>query len=416
MSPSTSLFSVCRCAKFESSAAYVLAMIAVMLCAPAANGGDDAYDIHIPELKSNGAKVNHRLSLVDGFPGSRLTHVYNDNVIIMEVEEDVGTRNVLRALPAYATDFFRWFEDGFDYLLLLSNGSGRETAVSFGHFGMYIPVMNDTEGIGVPKFYRNGYGSAGRLRGVIHFPYITAMRNGPTLHELLHAWANFALPTTDPSHWGFSSAGGQLGGFDIANLRDLGEGRWTAGGFGTIANGGNGVPYSLIELYFAGLLPSEEVPDLWIAEDGEWLVEDGSPVTTDAGDPVFTAKNVKICSITDIIAAYGERNPPMAERNNQRAAAILLIDEDHWPSGEDLERLSEIAAWFGKQGEDESSRYNYYEATGGRGSLTLDGLSGLRKSDAAAPADLPASYGRPPHPRKESMDGLCSPEVSEQGL
>ena len=388
MSASMSLFSVCR---------YALAMSAAMLCAAA-------------------AKANDRLSLLDEFPGSRLTHMYNDNVIVMEVEEDVGTRGVLRALPAYASDFYHWFEDGFDYLFLLSNGSGKETAVSFGYYGMYIPVMNDTEGIGASKFYRNGFGSSGRLRGVIHFPYITAMRNGPTLHELLHAWANFALPTTDPSHWGFSSAGGQLGGFDIADLKDLGEGRWTAGSFGTIANGGNSVPYSLIELYFAGLVPSEEVPDLWIAEDGEWLVEDGSPVTTDEDVPVFTAKKVRICSITDIIAAHGERNPPVAERNNQRAAAILLIDEDHWPSGENLERLSEIAAWFGIQGEDESSRYNYYEATGGRGTLALDGLSELRKSDAAAPANLPASYGRPPHPRKTSMDALCSPEGSEQGF
>ena len=71
------------------------------------------------------------------------------------------------------------------------------------------------------------------------------------------------------AHWGFSRANGQLGGFDIVNLEDLGDGQWTAGRFGTFANGGNSLPYSLIELYFAGLLADARARAATSARDAE---------------------------------------------------------------------------------------------------------------------------------------------------
>ena len=371
---------------------------------------DESIHIQVPALTARGVKVTHPSSLVDEFPDSRLTQVYNDNVIVMQVDEDVGTRRVLDSLAAYSTDFYRWFEDEFDYLLFLSNFSGSGAVSNFGYFGIYLSVMNDTLGTGASTFFNSRYGSGGRLRGVIHFPYLEALRSGPALHELLHAWANFSVPTAVGGHWGFSSANGQLGGFDFADLVDLGDGRWTAGRFGTFANGGNGVPYSPIELYFAGLVAREEVPDLWVAEDGEWLEdESGAVVRSDDGTPVFTADNVRTWSIADIVAKNGERNPAMVERPHQRAAVILLVDDSGNPSAEDLQTLSEHAAWLSLQGDDGSRLYSYYEATGGRGSLTLDGLSGLQMSAATPPADLPASFGVPPPPRMTTFDELCGP-------
>ena len=371
---------------------------------------DESIHIQVPALTARGVKVTHPSSLVDEFPDSRLTQVYNDNVIVMQVDEDVGTRRVLDSLAAYSTDFYRWFEDEFDYLLFLSNFSGSGAVSNFGYFGIYLSVMNDTLGTGASTFFNSRYGSGGRLRGVIHFPYLEALRSGPALHELLHAWANFSVPTAVGGHWGFSSANGQLGGFDFADLVDLGDGRWTAGRFGTFANGGNGVPYSPIELYFAGFVAREEVPDLWVAEDGEWLEdESGAVVRSDDGTPVFTADNVRTWSIADIVAKNGERNPAMVERPHQRAAVILLVDDSGNPSAEDLQTLSEHAAWLSLQGDDGSRLYSYYEATGGRGSLTLDGLSGLQMSAATPLEDLPASFGVPPPPRMTTFDELCGP-------
>ena len=80
----------------------------------------------------------------------------------------------------------------------------------------------------------------------------------------MHTWANFVIEPGRP-HWGFSSANGVLGGFDSAELVRLGNGRYAAGSFGTL---GNDLPYSPIELYLAGLIAPEEVPDLWVANDG----------------------------------------------------------------------------------------------------------------------------------------------------
>ena len=335
---------------------------------------------------------------IDEFLGSPLTGIFTDNVIVMEVDDVTAPVT----LAAYANDFYQWFEDEFDYLLFLSNLTEEEAqpATRFGYFGKYWSVMNDTEGIGWAKHLNSGYGSAGRLRGAIHLPVYSYLQEGPALHELQHAWSNWAVPTTAGGHWGFSSANGQLGGFDIDNLVDLGNGQWTAGRFGTVGNFGNSVPYSPIELYFAGLAAPGEVPDLWVAEDGAWLLDDSREdcVRTADGDCIFTAEDVRTYSIADIVAEHGARNPPVTERPHQRAAVILLADDDHPPTTDRLWEVSETAYWLGFQGNDGNRLYNYYEATGGRASLALDGLSKLRKSTATAPANLPASFGILPTP------------------
>ena len=113
-------------------------------------------------------------------------------------------------------------------------------------------------------------------------------RTGPVLHELMHRWANNILPTSYGGHWGFSSAAGVVGGFGITNLVDRGGGQYTAGSWGGVAGPNKPAHFSSIELYLAGVVPPAEVPDLWVAEDGEWLYDEGSRVFTDNG-PIFTA-------------------------------------------------------------------------------------------------------------------------------
>lgn len=67
------------------------------------------------------------------------------------------------------------------------------------------------------------------------------VRSGP--HEFQHASSNFVVDTRWYSDRGFGSADGQLGGLDIADLRDLDDGRYSAVSPNTFANGGN-VPAS----------------------------------------------------------------------------------------------------------------------------------------------------------------------------
>ncbi len=350
-------------------------------------------------LRDSGVLVHYNppVASTDQFPDSPLFQIYNDNVLVMEAAANLTVHKVGDglALDAYAREFYKHFEDDFDFLLFLSNLDDHSEFNGDVYYGAYLSVMNDTEGTGLGIHFNNEFGSDRKLRGAIHFPYNRGLVEGPGLHELMHAWANYAIPSVEGAHWGFSSANGQLGGFDLAKLASLGSNRYSAGNFGTVANGGNGVPYSPIELYFAGYVPPEIVPDLWVAADGAWSEETG----------VFTASEVRDYSIEDIIAQHGQRVPNVSEAQwNYRAAAILLVSDDHPPSTAQLRLLSEQVAAFVSPHRDDSRRYNYYEATGNRGTITMNGLSRLRKPAPGA-ALLPASFGKAPPPRFCWPDG-----------
>ena len=343
----------------------------------------------------------------------RLADVHDDSVIVLHVGEDIAALDLFTGLPldAYSRALYTHFEDAFDFVMFFSNLARGEHEDPH-YLGVYSAVRNDTVGLGLRMFYDNRYGSAGKLKGVIHFPDNRALLDGPALHEMLHAWANYAVPTATESHWGFSSADGQLGGFDIANLVELGDGRYAAGEFGTFANGGNRPPYSPIELYFAGYLPPEEVPDLWVAADGEWVVEDGERVRTEDGQRVFSASEVRTYTIEDILARNGARVPAMADAQwHFRVAAVLLTNDEHPASAAQLGLLSDHVALFSRRGTDGREAHNFFEATRGRGSVAMDGLAQFRKAAPAAVRDLPESYGVVPGPRASMVEGRSGPLV-----
>ena len=336
-------------------------------------------DVHEPELRERDVHFEP-IAPVDDEP-----FVYNDNVFVLPVAESLA--RVRLPVRKYAAKFYQHFDDEFDFLMFVSNVEHPD----HGTFGLYYSARNDTAGIGLRMFSKRAHRRlAAKLQGVLHFPGYDLIRFGPTLHELMHRWANHVVPWKRSSrwanhvvpwkrssnHWGFSSADGQLGGFRLADLVYLGNGQYAAGNFDTIANGGNSVPYSPIELYLAGFLPLEEVPDLTIAEDGEWLLdESGARVDTDSRHPIFTASQLTIYTAEDLVAEHGERVPayPHAQRNF-RAAAILLIDEDHPAVRSKLDTLSEDVSWFSEDSPGGRSLYNFFGATGGRATIEMDDL------------------------------------------
>ncbi len=364
---------------------------------------EDSINTHIPTLTGFGVEVLQSEPYPDDdeFPGSRITQIYNDNMLVMHIAEDVqaavlgGNRltgeNAL-ATYLYARHFYRWFEDDFDFLLLLSNLDDILDHQGTIYSGVYQSTMNDVRGIGTPTYYLSRYGSRGRLRGVIHFPWNAALGDGPALHELQHPWSNFALPTATPGHWGYSSANGQLGGFDFDTLVDLGEGRYSAPNFPPGGRGVNDAPYSPIELYQAGYVPPEDVPDTWYAPDGSF-------VEVDAGNTVFTSEQATTISIDQFIADVGERVPSAAQAPRAyRGAVILLVDEDHPVSFAQATLLSNHIDALMHPGEDDDARFNYFEATDGRATLKLDGLAESRKAQPTSPP-LPPSFGTAPEPQ-----------------
>lgn len=212
----------------------------------------------------------------------------------------------------------------------------------------------------------------------------------------MHAWANFAVPTAQP-HWGFSSSNGQLGGFDPDTLTDLGGGRYAA----DFRIGGTRRPYSAIELYLAGFVGAEGVPDLWVAEDAEWVQEDGRITETGDGRQIFTASRWRTFTIDDIVETHGPRAPAAAEAQwHFRTAVILLTDVDHPGTPEEFDLLSGHAERFSHRDSDDLDGYsNFFEATRGLGSMTMDGLSAFRRARVEASTgglEQGAAMGRGP--------------------
>ena len=344
-----------------------------------------SYSIHVPALQSRGVDLlaDPDPATIVEYDAPTLVSQHDDRVVVMGVPGRLRTDPI--DFEVLARVFFTHYEDAFDYLMVFSNLSGYGDNEYYTYFGIHLSVRNDVEGTGKSRYSRNQeLGSAGRLNAILHFPYNTALLSGPSLHEILHSWANYTIPTAAGGHWGFSSANGQLGGFDCANLVDHGGGRYSAGDFGLVANYGNSVPYSPIELYFAGLIPPSEVPDLWVAEDGTGL-KDASDnwVYDDAGYQIFTASKVSTWSIERIVAEHGARIPDSRQSQKEfRAALILAVDPLHPPRQSTLDELSAAVQRFTHAGSDDYN-FNFWEATGGRATLTMDGLSAYRRSSGA---------------------------------
>ena len=334
--------------------------------------------------------------------------LYNDNVVILRVAENIirddgaggGTHPITFSfnlpIEEYVRLVYSVFDDAFDFLMFIANVD--EDVPGRGSLNFYSRVRNDVEGIGLQRFYDNAYGSAERLKGVLYFSsnHITRRAHplpyGPALHEIMHKWANFLVPTALWGHWGFSSAYGQLGGFDNATLQDLGDGRYAAD-FGEPGRG-----YSAIELYLAGYLPPEEVPDLLVAEGAEWVKDEGRIAETSEGYEMFTAERWRTYTIDDIVALDGPRVPAWNKSQRHfRAAVVLLSDDDHPATLAQIRALSANVVQFSRRGSDDLEGFhNYYEATRGLGSITMDGLLAARKAATRAPTAVPSSFGEAP--------------------
>ncbi|MDE0377185.1 MAG: S-layer homology domain-containing protein [bacterium] len=312
----------------------------------------------IPILEARGVQVYHHgyalgdgdLTVEDG------PLIYNDNLVVLPVAKGSG-------LLAYTSTFYRHFEDDFDFLVIVNIDGESE----IGAGGYYIPVANDIQGIGQALYsYSNEFGSAGKLHGVPYFSEPWWFR-GIILHEVMHRWAAYGHhPLAHGSHFAdFSNIFGAFGGefsssFD--QIVDLGDGQFRAD------KQEWSYTYGPLELYFAGLIPSEEVPDFWVAVDGAWVDQESG---------VFSATRIEPFTVTDVIAAYGRRVPHVSSSQREfRAAVILLLDEQN-PTVDSklLESLSSDIAWFSFIGADESSEENFFEATGGRATFRTDGLA-----------------------------------------
>ena len=326
----------------------------------------ESIDNGISSLKSRGVTVRHSEFVMAraGEPPP----VYNDNVVVLPISEDLASDEL--RLRQYMEDFYAHFKDEFDFLIFLSNlGWGEDES---GYLGRYFDNKNDVHGIG-QRIQTTGT----RLQGLMHFSYYYAVGNGPTLHELMHRWANEVVPEYQP-HWGFTSADGILGGFDVDHLVDNGDGTYHfTKNFSTAGEALNSKPYSPIELYLAGFAGADTVPDLLVMKGAQPLYDDEGRVRyTEDGFRLLGADEVVSYSIEDLIAEHGWRQPSHTNAQRDfRAAAILLVDPQRPATKERLDLISANVAWFSNPDWDDASGFNFYEATGGGGTMKMDDLN-----------------------------------------
>ncbi|MEK6153770.1 hypothetical protein WIW50_10945 [Flavobacteriaceae bacterium 3-367] len=258
---------------------------------------------------------------------------------------------------------YEYFNDEFDYIVILSVETVQPDGL---FFGRSTSVQNQVQGIGSGIFDgTSNYGSAGRLKSVIYMPRTEYVRTGPFLHEIAHTWANHGfIPTTVGGHWGYASAGGQLGGFD--ELVSLGgnsyRGRLNGGdGFGTFANGGNSVPYGNIELYVMGLIGADELQSVQVAVNP-------APGST-FGE--FTADAIDTHTASDLIAQHGAR-VPNAENSQKEFSALAIIISTEQLSSAKIEDVSSDLENFSRTATPDSSwgsTYNFWLATDEKASI-----------------------------------------------
>ena len=194
----------------------------------------------------------------------------------------------------------------------------------------------------------------------------------------MHRWANWVVPPY--VHWGFINDHCILDGHNISTMIDLGDGTYSH------EFSPNPYVYCPIELYLAGLIPPEDVPDFRVAVDGEWVwdEEGNNIIEDDNGYRVFTASGFETYTVDDIIAEHGPRVPDTSKAQKDfRAAVVLLVGTDYPATAEILDRLSYDVSWQSHAGNRDhmflQGAGNFFHATGGRARINMDGLSQFLK-------------------------------------
>jgi len=276
-------------------------------------------------------------------------------------------------------DVYNKFPDKYDFIFFVLNEPSIPSSLFY--YGMLIGVSNDVEGIGKYNYdYSSDYGSSGKLKAVMQLTGLEYLKYGPALHELAHQWANFALPTHSVdgpgsniasypygSHWGFTggSSPGQLGGFEQSTLIENGNNSYTVAEFGPFANGGNGIPFNELELYLMGMLPISSVTNFDMFTDITSLAID-----TLTYDFTFTA-NRTTYTPESIEILLGERVPSVASSQKDFSLLVVVITDSPLTDDE-WNKVDATAEWFSNKGDDGTSLYNFWEATNGVGSITIE--------------------------------------------
>jgi hypothetical protein len=316
------------------------------------------------------------------------------NIIALVSEEDFKLWcKGFASLQSIFIPLYSKMNDDFDFVFLIPNTNEQISGSNVA--GYSAGVSNSVKGIGKP-IYDNSkyYGSSGRLKSFIWLPKRSSLKNGPSLHEIMHQWANYLIDSrallydnTSPSglkeykygamngsHWGLSSVGGQLGGFDKLTTNVDGEVNKYQGTLSNRpiwwqnANGGNSIPYANLELYLMGLISPEEIIPVKFfyklsAKNQDEFYNQGK----------FYSDSVVTFSAEKIMNNAGSPRIPDYRNSQKEFKALIVMVSPTMPTTDEIQDLDKYSSWLGFPGNDnENDYFNFYEATNGKATLIID--------------------------------------------
>ena len=339
----------------------LIIILSVFIWVACENTGPDYNTVHDFELHSSN-RVSSLQMTEDEYNDYINNDGFSDGSIRLPLVQDVYER----------------FPDKYDFIFFVLNEPTIPSSLNY--YGKLVGVSNSVEGIGLAQYdYSSDYGSSGKLKAIMQLTGLEYLKYGPALHELAHQWANFALPTHSVnatgsditsflygSHWGFTggSSPGQLGGFNQSSLVLNGGNSYTVDSFGTFANGGNGVPFNEFELYLMGMLPLSSVTNF------DMFTEITSLTINELGWN-FNASNRTTYTPESIEEFLGERIPSF-ESSQKDFKLLVVVITDTPLTDDEWNKVDATAEWFSKKEDDGTSLYNFWEATSGVGSITIE--------------------------------------------
>jgi hypothetical protein len=321
------------------------------------------------EITSQLKPIGNNISVHPDLNAVSMIIDWEDFAIINKGEFDL--QKVTRALYAK-------FEDDFDFVFLISHNYGCPECP---YAGRNTLVKNDIKGIG-KSIYNScrDFGSEGRLQSIIHITQPRGFSNGTTLHELMHRWGNYIVPSysfdsqgnqkRDQSHWGVSDAIGVLGGFGVGKPENESATIFKAnfGEGNSFSTNHNRTKYSPIELYLMGLIPEDEVPPLTIYSGLKCSPKDFKKNGT------FSCNSTTRYLIKDIVETHGKRIPSYKFSQKEFKALAVILTTEYNPIRENEWKFytQEIKTFCSRKNSE--GILNFYQATGARAAIIMGDL------------------------------------------
>jgi len=321
------------------------------------------------------------------------------------VTSKLGYAEVLRKI---SNKVYEKYNDDFDFIFFVLNTEKDNTIISAlgGLSGVNVGVSNNVQGLGKEIYSEaSSYGSAGQLKSLIYFTYHDGILRGPALHEIAHTWGAHICPTYTLEasgdvrfnpHWGISNAGGQLGGFKEARVVSKSGGTTEyqgsispdeknpdgsyKKGFGDNANGGNGIPYSDIELYLMGMIGADELRKKGFHLD----IYSGLSVPDTLGPGYFKATDITSYTIDDLINLNGNepRVPDVSDSQKTfKVLTVILSKSQDTTASTRHDKIVKDVKWLAGLHNDTENLpvWNFEQATRGKGSLVVGEITKSRK-------------------------------------